>query len=235
MERQLWERGCHSWKHYLDEPTQFSFTSCSTLQSWIERSEDAVHERNHQFFAKRLKTKNAWRAWPEFRDSMVCLDIETDGGQSGDSVTMVGLYDGSEFTCFVKGDNLESFRDKISHYSVIVTFFGSGFDLPMLQKRFPGMQFDHIHIDLCPALRSVGLRGGLKSIERQMGIARDESTQGLSGYDAVRLWRRYTQLHDEQALELLIRYNREDVVNLVPLADMAYERLKLATMAISSH
>jgi uncharacterized protein len=120
----------------------------------------------------------------------------------------------------------------ISHYSMIVTFFGHGFDVPALQRRFPGVGMDHIHLDLCPALRKVGYRGGLKRIEKQFGIERSPETDGLSGFDAVRLWRSYYRMGNDAALERLIAYNREDCVNLVPLAEAAYKRLKRDTLHI---
>jgi uncharacterized protein YprB with RNaseH-like and TPR domain len=109
---------------------------------------------------------------------------------------------------------------------MIVTFFGSGFDVPMLQKRFRDVKFDQIHLDLCPTLRRLGFRGGLKSIEKQVGIARVEETQGLTGFDAIKLWNRYLRNRDDSALETLIAYNREDVVNLEFLAELAYKGLK---------
>ena len=175
-----------------------------------------------------LGIKESWRAFPEFRDSCVYLDIETDGGKGGNSITTIGLYDGNEFTALVQGDNLENFRDIFSQYSMIVTFFGAGFDVPMLQKRYKDVLFDQIHIDLCPTLRRLGLRGGLKSIEKQLGLSRGEDTDGLSGYDAIRLWNRYKTLGDDRALQTLIAYNREDVVNLETLAEHAYFGLRHA-------
>src|SRR5208283_2531253 len=102
-----------------------------------------------------------------------------------------GLYDGTEFTVLVKDRNLDELLDRLEPCRMLVTFFGSGFDLPMLEKRFRGHMFSQIHLDLCPTLRRLGLRGGLKSIERQLGIARGEDTDGLSGWDAVKLWNMY--------------------------------------------
>ncbi len=158
------------------------------------------------------------------------LDIETDGTSGPESLTCIGMFDGSEFVCLLKGDDIESFRDRISRYSMIVTFFGTGFDLPVLDRRFPGLQLDQIHFDLCPALRSLGYRGGLKAIERGLGIKRSPETEGLSGYDAVRLWREYMR-GNERALDLLVRYNREDTVNLEPLAEIAFRQLRDLTLA----
>lgn len=185
----------------------------------------ALAERNHQFFETGLGNREAWRAWPEFSDRVCYLDIETDGGQSGDSITTVGMYDGKEFICLVKGQDLGSFPDVISRYGMIVTFFGQGFDIPMLKKAFPQVPFDQIHLDLCFALKRVGVRGGLKKIEKQFGINRGEDTDGLSGLDAIRLWREYMRGRDA-SLQTLIDYNREDVVNLETLAAITYGRLR---------
>ncbi|MBI3722213.1 MAG: ribonuclease H-like domain-containing protein, partial [Fimbriimonas ginsengisoli] len=118
----------------------------------------------------------------------------------------------------------------ISLYSVIVTFAGWMFDLPVLERAFGGLRFDQIHVDLCPTLRQVGLRGGLKRIERELGVARDGEVDGLTGLDAVRLWRRYKRFDDEAALQRLIAYNRADVVNLERLSQIAYDRLRRQTM-----
>lgn len=226
-ERGLWEQGCLTWSDYLSDPSRFSVGSASRelTRQTVEDSVVALDAGNHQYFHHALGLGEAWRAWPEFKDRTVYLDIETDGGRYGDAVTTIGLWDGKEFTALVKGQDLENFRDLISHYSMIVTFFGSGFDLPMLQKRFPGLVFDQIHLDLCPTFRRVGVRGGLKKIEVQMGLSRGEDTQGLSGLDAIRLWREY-QRGRQASLDRLIAYNREDVVNLEHLTQIAYDRLR---------
>lgn len=231
-EASLWKQGCNSWAHYLEDLQRFKIGSADkeSFRRQVNSSIKALDEGRHQFFTRGLGLKESWRAFNDFRSSCVYLDIETDGGQSGSSVTMVGLYDGTDFQCLVKGDNLENFRDIISNYSMIVTFFGSGFDLPMLQKRFPGLKFDQIHLDLCPTLRRVGMRGGLKKIEKELGIARGEDTDGLNGYDAILLWQRYQRNRDDRALEKLIAYNREDVVNLERLAEIAFEKLRDDTL-----
>lgn len=227
-ERRLWEEGCATWDDYLGDCRRWSCGTASTnaVKRHLEKSKQALENKEHQFFRAGLGSQMAWRAFPEFRDSCVYLDIETDGGMSPSSVTTIGMYDGREYTCLVKGDGLESFRDRISHYGMVVTFFGRAFDLPVLERRFPGLKFDQIHLDLCPALRQVGYRGGLKKIEKQLGIQRSKETDGMTGYDAVLLWRRYSHLGDRRALDRLIAYNREDVVNLEKLAEHAYRRLK---------
>lgn len=230
-ERELWRQGCTDWQRYREDPERFGLgqSNSALVSEWVERSVAAYDSRHHQFFAEGLAAREAWRAWPEFRDSCVYLDIETDGGTWGSSVTTIGLYDGNTFECLVKGESLENFRDAISRYSMIVTFFGTGFDLPMLRKAFPGIEFDQIHLDLCYALKRLGFRGGLKKIERQLGIARGDDTDGLTGLDAIRLWREFRAGNDK-SLETLIAYNRDDVINLETLAQLTYDRMKAATL-----
>lgn len=223
-ERSLWQQGCQTWHDFLAEPDRFSSGQADRklVVDVLEKSVRSLETGNHQFFRNRLGTKEAWRAFEAFRGSILYLDIETDGGNSGEAITTVGMFDGKTYTCLVKGRDMENFRDIVSHASMIVTFFGTGFDLPMLQKRFRGIEFDQIHLDLCPTMRRLGYRGGLKKIERQLGIARGDDTDGLNGLDAIRLWRRYIQLGDEDALETLIAYNREDVVNMEYLAEVTF-------------
>lgn len=225
MERSLWEQGCDSWLTFLDRPKEFEIGTADPERAIqvLEKSVIALQDRDHQFFWKALGTKEAWRAWPEFRDRILYLDIETDGGRDGDAVTMIGLYDGTTFTALTQGNDLGNFPDILSEAGMIVTFFGLGFDVPMLQKAFPRVPFDQIHLDLCFALKRLGIRGGLKKIERQLGLARSDETDGLTGLDAIRLWREHLR-GDTDALRILTEYNREDVVNLEHLAQVTYDK-----------
>ncbi len=194
--------------------------------SALQRSIEALEKRDHAFFMERLGLADSWRAFPSFRDRCVYLDIETDGGRGGSAITTVGLYDGQDYRCLIKGKDLQKLPEVLGDYGMIVTFFGASFDLPMVQKRFRDLQLNHLHIDLCPTLRRLGIRGGLKAIEKTLGLQRGDDTDGLNGLDAVRLWNRYKTLGDKDALDTLVAYNREDVVNLEHLAIYAYERLK---------
>lgn len=230
-ERSLWEQGALTWLDFLDNPGRWKveYAEIARVERSVANSMRRLENGEHQYFAARLPKHEHWRAFPEFRDSLVYLDIETAGGFGDESITVVGMYDGIEYKAFVRGDNLFEFPDAISKYSAIVTFFGAAFDVPMLQKSFPTITLDQIHIDLCPVMRRVGYRGGLKSIERQFGIERSEQTTGLTGRDAVRLWRRYVR-GDDGALEVLLQYNKEDVVNLERLMESAYMGLREMVM-----
>lgn len=230
-EKSLWEQGCHTWGDLSQGLDRFSVGQAerSVVKQTLDKSAKSLAARDGSFFKKGLGLKDAWRAYPEFKDSCVYLDIETDGGQSGNSITTIGVYDGVEFKAFVKGQNILEFPEYMQRFGMVVSFYGANFDLPMLEKRFSGLKFNQIHLDLCPTLRQIGVTGGLKKIEKLLGISRGEDTDGMGGLDAIRLWKRYSTLGDDQALETLIAYNREDVVNLEYLSQYAYDNLKKRT------
>jgi hypothetical protein len=68
------------------------------------------------------------------------------------------------------------------------------------------------------------MKGGLKAIETEVGCYRPTSLEGLTGWDAVRLWEEW-QLGQSASGDLLIQYNEADCKNLEPLADLIYNRL----------
>ena len=55
-------------------------------------------------------------------------------------------------------------------------------------------------------------------------MRRSDETAGITGFDAVRLWNRYERGNSE-ALETLIRYNTEDVVNLEKIIQITHPRM----------
>ncbi len=163
--------------------------------------------------------------FPEFASQCVFLDIETTGlSPVFDTVTMVGLFDGYRYEVFIDGQNLQDLPSRLKKYSVVVTFNGAGFDLRFLKLAFPDLELPPIHIDLRWVTRRLGYRGGLKSIEKEFGISRDESVEDVDGFAATVLWSRYLR-GDRTALQKLITYNTEDVVHLKAIMEMAYDRL----------
>ncbi len=161
-----------------------------------------------------------------FRERAAYLDIETSGMYPGaDEITVIGIYDGYNVYTFVSGRNMSEFEQAIASYDIVITFNGSSFDLPFIRESFPGISLPPAHIDLRFLLRRLGYRGGLKYIEKRFGISRDQEIDGMDGYEAVRLWQAY-QWGDETALDLLIRYNTADIVNLKPLMEKGHDMMK---------
>jgi uncharacterized protein YprB with RNaseH-like and TPR domain len=226
-ERRLWSAGVHDWDAALGgegAPRGISAARWDALRELLEESRSNLGRREHRFFAERLKMSHHWRGWKEFRDRAGFLDIETTGMGAWATVTVVGVYDGVRVHTFIHGENLDELPEFLERFAMLVTFNGATFDLPFLRRRFRGLRTEQLHYDLRYPLAKLGLRGGLKAIEGRLGIARDDDLQGLSGDDAVRLWNEYAR-GDEHALDLLVRYNAADVVNLEPLAEYAYDEL----------
>ena len=62
-------------------------------------------------------------------------------------------------------------------------------------------------------------------MEIEMGIKRADEIDGVDGFEAVRLWKRWEKHNDSEALEKLIEYNRADTINLEPITKMVYPKL----------
>jgi uncharacterized protein len=226
-ERKFWRDGIATWRAFLDAET---LPGISARRKGLYDDAVALALGHWQggradYFATCLKPRDQWRLYEWLRPRAVYLDIET-GGPSGE-ITVVGLYGEGRMTSLVRGENLtqERLMEELSRYDLIVTFFGSAFDLPCLQASCPRLRLAQPHIDLCFVARRLGLRGGLKQIEPIAGIQRPGLLRGLDGWDAVRLWNRWRHGHDHAARELLLAYNAADSANLQPLADFLCAQL----------
>jgi uncharacterized protein YprB with RNaseH-like and TPR domain len=235
-ERRLWEQGADCWQSFLADPTRFRVPKprLPFFMETVERSPEALTGGDYRFFSSRLAVRDHWRALHSFPGRVAYVDIETDGGTEYENITVIGVSDGRTLRQFVKSEDLLEFEEALEGFAVLVTFFGSGFDLPVLRRAFPRMRFDQLHLDLCFTLRRLGLSGGLKAIERGLGLSRSPETARLNGWDAVRLWREW-RWGKEDSLRTLLAYNAEDVENMVPLADFAYRRLAEAACRPGPH
>ena len=229
-ERRLWAAGVRNWHDFLANTSLPGIATArkSIYNEQIHQMLSQYERGNFRFFARSLKPCYHWRLFDTFRTRAVFLDIETTGEPAGiGSITLVGLYANGQMTTLIQGETLtpDRIEEELSHYDLIVTFFGTGFDLPYLRTTFPTLCIDHAHFDLCFAARRLGLRGGLKHIEYELGLSRPTDIQGLDGWDAVRLWRAWQNGHAE-ARTLLCLYNEADVRNLEPLAEYLYVALQ---------
>jgi len=131
----------------------------------------------------------------------------------------VGLYDGKRVEQYVTGHNIWLLNDTMKEYDVVVTYAGARFDLPVLKRAFHNLALPPIHLDLLPLCQKLGLKGGLKRVEKLLGLPRSPETEGLTGWDAVKLWQQHLA-GDSQALPLLLKYNQFDIVNLEGLLNI---------------
>jgi len=143
------------------------------------------------------------------------LDIETS---FTGKITVVGIYCPDLEIVQLVGDEItyESLMDALSSAGVIVTYNGNRFDLPVIKRRVGlDLRSHFVSCDLMYDCWRQGFYGGLKGVENQLGISRQ--TKGVTGRDAPELWERYVRKGDREALGLLLKYNRDDVMNLVVL------------------
>lgn len=227
-ELDLWKGGIHNWDDADRFEKRFGVIGArlqKRLDEYIPASRKAVRLKDAAFFERLSTLGEAWRVFPEFSDQCVYLDIETTGLSTVfDRITVVGLYDGRKYKVFVEGENLQELPAHLSQYAVVVTFNGATFDLRFLRLAFPQMTLPPIHIDLRWVTRKLGLRGGLKAVERKFGLSRAKEIEDISGYDATVLWAKYLR-GEKSALEQLVQYNTEDVVHLKAIMEIAYDKL----------
>jgi uncharacterized protein YprB with RNaseH-like and TPR domain len=218
-ERKLWRSGVHTWDVFMDlcRKDKIPLPRLRRLAPLIQDSQLALGRQDVKFFSRRLPSAEQWRVYRDFASKAAFVDIETTGLSADyDEITVIGLYHGEEFSAFVRGRNLDDFPGVAARYPLLVSFNGATFDLPFLRRKFPGFEPD-AHLDLRHPLRRLGYTGGLKQIEARVGIKRPAHLREVDGFEAVRLWHDYRR-GNRKALDRLIEYCREDVLNLKPLA-----------------
>lgn len=150
------------------------------------------------------------------------LDIETTGlSRFYHEITVIGIYlvDGSGSRLVqVVGEEVtkDNLLEALTGVDTIYTYNGSRFDLPFILACLGvDLAARYHHHDLMYDCWRNNLYGGFKAVEAQLGIPRQ--LKGIGGLEVVWLWWRYRNDGDQNALALLLQYNREDVVNLITL------------------
>jgi len=221
-EQRLWESGLRDWDTLSDDISiPLSGSRKYLLKAGIGESKRHLHQGNPVYFSKLLPSNQCWRMFPEFRNSTVYLDIETTGlDRRYNSITTIALYNGHEIKTYVHGQNLDEFIDEVYKYKVIVTYNGKSFDTPFIESFF-NIRLNHAQIDLRYVLYSLGFRGGLKGVERQLGNDRG-NLRDIDGFFAVLLWDEFLKTKNQQTLETLLAYNVQDTITLENLMITAY-------------
>ena len=157
-----------------------------------------------------------------FEANCAYLDIETTGlDPANGELTVIGLCleegDGRRIVQLVEDEIRSSNLTKImKKVKVLYTYNGVRFDLPYIKMKLGIDLTDYcIHKDLMYECWRRNLYGGFKEVERKLSIER--KLTGINGKDAVRLWYNYKFYGDKKSLEILLTYNREDVLNLIAL------------------
>lgn len=221
-ERSIWEAGALTWDDF--ERDLVGDTTGERIESFIATAEPHLEAGDARFFADCFPSNEQWRLYENFRDDTLFLDIESTGLDfRRNSITTVSVHRDGDTRTFVQGKDLtvDRIQAVLDDAKVLATFNGVQFDVPFLETEL-GIDVDLPHLDLMYVGRRLGLSGGLKAIERDLGIERAQPD--ITGREAIRLWREYER-GDRGALETLIEYNRADTVNLESLLDIMTTRL----------
>lgn len=239
QERVLWAHGILSWELAKDHPEEvqevLGASRSGKLIEHLVEAQAALARRDRTWFRANFPANaDAWRLWKGYaavHERIALVDIETTGLTPGyDQITVIGLADRNGARAFVAGrpmpgdEPIDHFPAAIKAYDLIVTFNGENFDLPFIERHFrdAGFKFDLPHVDLLLLSRQLGISGGLKDIEKSMGIARSGEIAGMRGSEAIALWGQWKTAGDAAAYKKLTTYCKADCTNLWDLAELLY-------------
>ncbi|MBW3013401.1 ribonuclease H-like domain-containing protein [Candidatus Woesearchaeota archaeon] len=225
-EKAIWQQGVKSWNDFLnrDKIKGISSHRKEHYDKELQKAYKNLDVENMLYFQTQFPSTEQWRLYEHFKDDAVFLDIETC--QSNMDITVIGMFDGFSTKVMLKGNNLyrELFLEEIQKHKLIVTFNGSSFDIPLLQRYFD-FKVEVPHVDLRHVCSKIDLTGGLKEIELQLNIKRPDELELLRGHNAVELWKMWRATANKHFLDLLLKYNQEDVINLKQIADHSVKEL----------
>ncbi len=231
-EAKLWAKGIVSWedleklrfpqRFLFDEPDPRADTSPFPVLRHALQAEDA------EYFSKALDRREHYRIALTFPHRVLFLDIETTGlSRFYDYVTVVGWCYQSAYRVLIRGQDISALREDLADALAIVTFNGAIFDLPFLRQEFPDLKLPPVHLDLRFLAKRVGLAGGQKVLEEQLGFLRPANVRDVKGEAAPLLWHKYRR-GDTTALKLLIEYNHCDVEGMKFIFDRVMRKLVTA-------
>jgi len=238
-EQQLWQAGVVRWSDYAgcqDGVLQVRGASAADrgLRAALRAASAALAARDVERLAEQLPPGQHWRLFDAFGADAAYLDIETSDDVVGcEGISAIGVLDRRGPRLLLAGRDLERFGELAQGWSMLVTFNGLSFDLPILRRAFPDWRPPRAHIDLRHVLARLGQSGGLKAIERRLSalhLTRPAHLAGLDGSNACGLFRRGRD-GDHDALLRFAEYNLYDVINLRTLMAYAYNALVEAHVA----
>jgi len=225
-ERMIWRQGISNWQEFLDTDNIVGIgkKSKAYYNRQLIAASNALRNLDSSYFCS--LGADSWRLYNYFNDA-VFLDIEVSGVGRFDDITMVGLYDGLDSKVMIAGANMDirALSEHLKQYKLIITFNGKVFDIPFLKKRYPELIPRIPVIDLRHLCARIGLNGGLKIVEKELGIVRPDLIDKMYGGYPYRLYRMWRATGDEYYLKMLIEYNELDVVNLEPIIKYCIKKL----------
>jgi uncharacterized protein len=227
-ERALWRHGVACWSEYGGPPSSVLKPIDRALRAAIDAASAALANGNVAAVASFFPSGEHWRLFDTFASGAAYLDIETCDdvvGRAG--ISAIGVLDRGGPRLFLAGRDLDQFPEKSRDWSLLVTFNGLSFDLPLLRRAFPEWEPPAAHVDLRHALGRLGHRGTLKQLEEwlpALHLERPEPLRRLNASGASALFHRGRN-GDREALRRFAEYNLYDAVNLRTLMAYAYNGL----------
>ena len=176
--------------------------------------------------------QNWLKLYEELKPHALCIDIEVT--HYNGPISVLGTYEPKDgeihYNSFIKGHNLtkENLMNIFSKCKLLIVYNGLRFDIPKINEEFLGVIPKEMQIlDIFCLARKIGLGTNLKILENTLGI---ERMTGDHKGKAIRLWQQYSRYQDKKALQMLLEYNKQDVINLYPII----EAIKKKTLTQSS-
>ena len=230
LEQNIWKNDIYDWESFLRRKSVSGLSRHRKLyyDRKLLNARKALYNCDSNYFLDLLPQSEMWRLYEFFKEDAVFLDIETTGLDKHDDITVFGLYDGLNTKIMIKGINLDYYalKKELQKYKLIVTFNGASFDLPFIERIYPSLLPKIPNFDVKSVTDRLGLKGGLKNIEKILGIKRSNIVDKFYGGDALTLWRMYRATGDDYYLNLLIDYNEYDIMNLKIVAEHCVKKMK---------
>jgi uncharacterized protein len=233
-EKALWTSGIAQWMDYWASESAASSGGLSrgraptfdpALRAAIDAASDAFAARDIESLASLLPSGEHWRLFDAFGGDAAYLDIETSDDVVGFAgISAIGVLDRKGPHFLLAGRDLERFPELARGWSMLVTFNGLTFDVPILRRAFPEWQPPGAHVDLRHVLGRLGQRGTLKQLEERLPalhLERPEHLRALNGWGASALFHRGRD-GDREAMRRFAEYNLYDAIGLRTLMAFAY-------------
>ncbi len=169
------------------------------------------------------------------KEEILFVDIETTGlSPANASIYLMGccFFEKGEWMirqwlCETPDEEnrlLELFNNHLSSYSTLIHFNGNQFDLPFIQKRaekyglsitFEQLKGIDIYKRIFPYRYFLRLTNcKQKTLEEFLGICREDT---YSGGELIRVYKDFCKTPSDEALQLLLQHNRDDVYGMIRL------------------
>lgn len=219
---QFFQRGITTWTdllaHCRSEHLPGIDNRHAALIAELEQAEAALINNGYAHLTQTLHKADHWRVLADAFDDATFLDIETSGDALRPDITLIIAKHRGRLHIFTAEQNLDEFLKLLDGIQLLVTFNGINFDVPQLENHFHIPMRDIGHIDLRWVCYHAQLRGGLKEVERAVGLIRPPDLIGMDGAEAAWLWQRWKLTGNSALLQRLTRYCAADVIGLEHLS-----------------